>query len=158
MFWQDWSVYELTWPVLSERVFLSERRRETITEVLYSEQLMSWVLKGREVQLAEMEACSWSGDKESVCFTGTETGMTNGMRTSSLGRLALTWSTSATPRPGPVGATGGLQGLCRSCWKHTINSQINGSTKVLNLIRMHPSSALKNNLYAWKNERVLNSW
>lgn len=104
-----------TCPELSDREFLRDRLRVTMTEGLPSILVTSWRVKdlcGRPVSGVE---CSPSGEDEdeggSGLRTGTDTGMTRGIMLSSRGRLAL-WppeSLSMVPRPG----TGlwGLQGL-----------------------------------------------
>lgn len=88
---------------LSDKEFLSERLRVTMTDGLWSARPTSWGLEGLGGQLDARTASSLSGDDGSCLRTGTDTGMTSGRRVSSRGRLAFIPSDSV-----------GLHGRCGS--------------------------------------------
>lgn len=79
----------LTCSELSDREFLSERLRVTMTEGLWSARPRSWGFEGLGGQLEARAASSLSGEEGSCLRTGTDTGMTSGTRLSSRGRLAF---------------------------------------------------------------------
>lgn len=72
---------------LSDKGFLSERLRVTMTEGLWSARFRGF--EGLWGQSEARAASSLSGEEGSCRRTGTDTGMTSGKRLSSRGRLAL---------------------------------------------------------------------
>lgn len=74
---------------LSDKEFLSERLRVTMTEGLWSSRPSSSGFKGLWAQLEARFPSSLSGEEGSCLRTGTDTGMTSGRRLSSRGRLAF---------------------------------------------------------------------
>ena len=74
---------------LSDKEFLSERLRVTMTEGLWSARPISWGFEGLGGQLEARVASSLSGEDGSCRRTGTDTGMTSGRRLSSRGRLGF---------------------------------------------------------------------
>lgn len=76
-----------TWSEFSDKEFLSERLRVTMTEGLWSSRPTSWGFEGLGGQLEARDASSLSGEEGSCRRTGTDTGMTSGRRLSSRGRL-----------------------------------------------------------------------
>ena len=84
-----------TCSALSDKEFLSERLRVTMTEGWWSARPRSWGLEGLGGQPEARAASSLSGDEGSCLRTGTDTGMTSGRRLSSRCRLAFRPSEAA---------------------------------------------------------------